>query len=482
MRRLLAGLCAAALSATFLPASGVQRPGPTPAAADADGHRQRAYEAARSHPIEDLYYPAKGDFRLDALHYGLDLRWAPEPRLLQGTATIAYRVMKSTPRIGLDLGHPLHISSVRLDGRRVHARHRHDHLSIATGRLPRLSRHTLRITYAGTPHPTAAPTTRADIPALGWTTTRSGAVWTMQEPFGAFTWYPVSDQPSDKAFYDATIDVPARWVGVLNGEMTSRVQRHGRTLTSWHLASPAASYLMTIAIGDYVRHRDRGPHGLPITYWVPAAHRHRFLPTLRATPAMVRWLEHTLGRFPFDRIGAVVVPSASAMETQTLVTMGSGIFGQPWTRGDLLHELSHQWYGDTVTPDNWKDLWLNESFAMYVQTMWGTSHGSPGWPYWVRYWSANDELWRNEDGPPGAYHRTEFGQGCVYYCGALMLRHLRHRVGAGDFAHILRAWPQQHDHANADRTGYIHWLNHQTGRHLGHFIRTWLTSRRSLVH
>ncbi len=437
-----------------------------------------SYDGARSHPREDPYYPAKGDPLFDALHYGLKLRWAPAARRLTGVATIQFRPTHDTRSLRLDLGSPLTVGSVKLDGHRISATHPHNHLNLDTGPLARHTRHTLRIAYAGTPRPAEAPTTRADLLTVGWTTTRSGAVWTMQEPFGAFTWYPVNDHPSDKAFYDARLNVPAKWVGVFNGDLISRATRSGRTVTHWHLASPAASYLITIAIGNYVHRSDTGPHGLPITYWVPA-HRTSMVLPLRALPSMLSWLQTKLGRYPFDRIGAVVVPSTSAMETQTLLTMGSGAYRRTDFREVILHELVHQWYGDTLTPNNWKDLWLNESFAMYVQVWWGTRHGGASWPEWVDYWKANDQRWRNQDGPPGAYDRREFGDICVYYCGALLLRELRAKVGPVKFDASVRRWVQRGHNTNADRTTYIQWLDNFTGRSLGPWIRHWLTAETS---
>jgi len=206
-----------------------------------------------------------------------------------------------------------------------------------------------------------------------------------------------------------------------------------------------------------------------------------YLRLLRQTPAMVRWLESKLGRFPFDRIGTIVVPSDSAMETQTLITLGTGVYRRLDYREVLLHELAHQWYGDTVTPNNWKDLWLNESFASYVDTRWSASHGGASMRAWVRYWRDGDQRWRQEDGPPGAYHRREFGSICVYYCGALMLHELRDKIGAQTFDRSLRAWVQQHRNTTVDRSTYIHWLNRFTDRKLGRWINRWLTSRRSLV-
>jgi aminopeptidase N len=259
----------------------------------------------------------------------------------------------------------------------------------------------------------------------------------------------------------------------------SRRSTPTRTVTRWHLGSPAASYLTTIAIGDYVRHRDRGPHRLPISYWVPRGSSAALLAELRRTPAMIRWLESKLGRYPFGRLGAVVVPSDSAMETQTLVTMGGKLltqYGKRLFRADLLHEYAHQWYGDTVTPDNWTDLWLNESFAMYTQIRWEVAHGWQTMDDWRQQLAAIDGDLRTSDGPPGAYHRLQFGEACVYYCGALMLDRLRTRLGPTVFNQVWRGWPQQHRFGSADRADYIDWVSARTGTDLGPFLTTWLTS------
>ena len=81
-------------------------------------------------------------------------------------------------------------------------------------------RYELGLDYVGTPEPAPAPTTRSDFSTTGFTVTRKGEVWTMQEPYGAYTWYPVNDQPSDKALYDITVHAPAEWTGISNGELT----------------------------------------------------------------------------------------------------------------------------------------------------------------------------------------------------------------------------------------------------------------------
>ncbi|HEU0288778.1 MAG TPA: M1 family aminopeptidase, partial [Nocardioidaceae bacterium] len=188
--------------------------------------------------------------------------------------------------------------------------------------------------------------------------------------------------------------------------------------------------------------------------------------------------EDTLGPYPFDRIGAVVVPSNSAMETQTLVTMGSGVFraDEATLRGAILHEYAHQWYGDVVTPDNWPDLWLNEGFAMYIQLLWSDSVGLMDYDSTIANWASLDGRMRSQYGPPGAYYQDEFASSNVYLSGAVMLDRIRQQIGDDAFFDALRTWPTVHEYGNANRDDYISWLSDRTGTDLGPLINEWLTS------
>ena len=209
-----------------------------------------ALDVAESTPVEDRVYPRAGDPGVDALHYDLDLTWHPGTRTLSGVETLVFRATGDAERFQLDLGAPLEVSAVRLDGEEVAYDHAGKNL-VVRAPVTEDRRYTLVVEYAGTPKPVAAPTTRTDFSTLGWTITRDDETWTMQEPFGAYSWYAVNDQPSDKALYDFTITAPAPMLGVANGTLESRRTEDGTTVTRWHLDEPAASYLVTVAIGDF---------------------------------------------------------------------------------------------------------------------------------------------------------------------------------------------------------------------------------------
>jgi aminopeptidase N len=334
------------------------------------------------------------------------------------------------------------------------------------------------IRYAGMPQSYRPPKKLIDLSDAGWNVQPNGEVWTLQEPFGAYTWFPVNDQPSDKAFYDIVWHTKSAWTGVSNGQLIRDRVSGGHRTTHWQLDSPAASYLVTAAIGPYREYRQTGPHGLPITYWVRDADR-RDLTVLRQTPAMLRWLEARLGRYPFDTVGDVVVPTHSAVETQTMVTIGSPILSGDAGPTDLLHEYVHSWYGDEVTPTTWKDLWLNESFAYYVQLTWEASHGVTTTAAWRAMLNHDDQMLRTEDGPPGEPHPAEFAALNVYECGARMLDRLHSMLGDVLFAGVLRSWPGRHRFGNVDRGEWISYLDHMTGRNLSGFVTRWLDSAKS---
>ncbi|MGZ4579716.1 MAG: M1 family metallopeptidase [Nocardioidaceae bacterium] len=464
LRKSATALAVAVVTALAVPASAATGP----------------YDAGASDPVQDSYYPAHGSAGIDVLHYGLDLSWQPAKKLLTGTATLTIRPTADAKSFQLDLGAPLRVTRLTVDGTPARRTRDGNHLVVAR-KVVADTDITVQIGYQGTPKPATAPTDRSDFHGLGWHFTKAGAAWAMQEPFGAFTWYPVNDTPSDKALYDVRIHAPKGMVGVSNGTMTSRTTtKIGRTVTTFTNTDPMASYLVTIAIGDYQRHQQTGPHGLPLTYWVPRAHP-EYLKPLLSTPAALKWLEGRLGAYPFTSAGVVVIPTSSAMETQTMVTLGGRYYGYGGrsVRETVAHELAHAWYGDTVTPTDWRDLWMNEGFAMYVQARYSAHMGWRSWDDWRREFTQNDQYWRDIYGPPGHYRKQRFGDINVYYCTARMLIRLRSMLGASTFDALLKEWPAEMKNRNKTRGGYVGWVDEKTGKDLTGFFSTWLNSATS---
>lgn len=454
---------------------GVATTGTAQAAGDASAPAttsvSAAYASAVSTPRVDSYYPAHGNGVVDALHYDLDLTWQRGTRSLTGTEQLVLRAARDADAIPLDLADALAVTAATVDGEAVTATQDDDHVTLPVP-VTSDSVHTVTLTYAGVPRPVRAPGTRSDSATVGFTSRSDGRAFTMQEPYGAFTWYAVNDQPADKALYDFTLHVAAPFVGIANGELAGRRTAGGVTTTHWHLATPAAAYLTTVAFGKYKRTSLGKVDGTPVSYWTPTS-RPKLATRLRFMAADLRWLEKRLGRYPFDSLSLVVVPSDSAMETQTMITEGSTSYALE--EENVVHEMSHQWYGDQVTPNDWRDVWMNEGMAMYVEYLWMDHRDGLRPGTWVSYETRRqDNRLRREYGPPGAYDAGDFASSNVYLPPARMWWRLSRELGARTFARLLRRWPASHAHSSQSREVLEDWWSARSGRDLHPFFQRWL--------
>jgi aminopeptidase N len=437
------------------------------------------YSAGRSDPIADPIYPSHGNPMIDVLHYGLDLTWAPQAMTLSGRATLNIRPVLSAGQVTLDFI-SYTVDSVLVDGVAVSATVADEKLTVRTAVVADRP-FTLVVRYHGTPSQTPMPSKRKDRHPLGLTVDGDGGLWTMQEPYGAFTWYPANDQPSDEALYDIVVTVPPSWSAVASG---SPAGRDGNTFR-YHSSDPVASYLVTLAVGQYTTETAQGPHGLPLTYWIRPAHDVAVLDHLRKSPQYLQWLEDHFGPYPFPTAGAVVVDSLSAMETQQMVTMGAGLirgtFGGLVFDLDLLHEYAHEWFGDAVTPKTWADMWLNEGWATYAQYLYERETGL-GEPFGGDFLYQDDGSARQRYGPPGSPRPSEFGAPNVYVCVAAMLHQIHKALGDAAFFALARDWVQDNRNTQQDRTSFIAFVNAHTGRDFTRLINDWLDSPTTPAH
>jgi len=159
--------------------------------------------------------------------------------------------------------------------------------------------------------------------------------------------------------------------------------------------------------------------------------------------------------------------------------MGAPILRLPDPDALLLHEYVHQWYGDEVTPSGFKDLWLNETFAYYLQLTWETSHGETTTGQWEAMVDREDQRLRTKYGPPADPSPKTFAALNVYACGARMLARLKSMLGATTLARLIRDWPGRHRFGNTDRPEWVRYLDQVSGKNLTSLANRWLLSTTS---
>ncbi|MEV6525129.1 M1 family metallopeptidase [Longispora sp. NPDC051575] len=475
MRR--TSLVAASLAALTL-AGCTSDPKPAPVAAAAASKAPAvdyaAWNAGRSAPVADPVYPERGNPQLDVLHYGLDLAWDPTTRTLTGTATLRIRPLADLAEIRLDF------ANYTLDASTVDGQPRAGSVAKEKFAIPAtLTKDkpvTLVVKYHGTPATVKMPSHRGDAEGLGLTITADNELWTMQEPYGAFTWYPVNDQPSDRALYDFAVTAPEGWSAIASGTPD---KQEGNTFR-YTSRDPVASYLTTLAVGKFQKETATGPHGLPLTYWYKADTDPVILSYLRKSPQYVEWLEKRFGPYPFPSGGIVLVASESGMETQQMITMGIPKVADKSRLpnvmdGDLLHEYAHQWFGDAVTTSTWNDLWLNEGWAMYAQLLWEDERDHVTDAQLETWLRKRDADLRAKVGPPGHPKADSFAESNVYLCPAAMLHEIHQAVGDEKFYAMARDWIAQNK-GSQDRASFVAFVNRHTGQDFTALIDAWLDS------
>ncbi|QDY77508.1 M1 family metallopeptidase [Streptomyces qinzhouensis] len=418
--------------------------------------------------LGDPLFPRLGNGGYDVRHYALTLDYAPSSGRLSGTAEILARAGQELSAFNLDL-HGLDVGEVTVDGERAAAvRRTGDELTIRPRdgiRRGALFRTAVR--YSGTPR----TVTDADGSEEGWLRNRGGAL-ALGEPAGSAAWFPGNHHPSDKATYELAITVPRGLKAVSNGELARETATaRGATTFVWRSAEPMASYLATVAIGPYELIRTRTADGLPV---VSAADPAVAKPTRRVTDRIPEFLDWAAGRFgpyPFSSAGAVAVRDGDAgyaLETQSRPVVPAGMYDVP----TLVHELAHQWYGNSVSPATWQDMWLNEGFATYAEWLWAEDREKVPARRAFEEAFADDANWAFPPADPPDPARISDAP--VYGRGAMVLHKVRQAAGDRAFFALLRGWPEKHRHGNASTADFTAYAERTAGQDLSAVWDVWL--------
>lgn len=440
----------------------------------------RAQEATPGpNGLGDSFYPGLGNGGYDAQHYTLVLAWDDATNTLAGTATLEALTTQALTTFNLDfLG--FEIEAITLNGQEANWRRVGRELTVKpTTPLAADEAFTVAVTYSGVPGEGVI----SDGPsfAQGWMRHPNG-VFVASEPAGASRWFPANDHPLDKATYTFVITVPERYIVAANGLLQSTTANDDGTQTFvWEAGDPMASYLATVNIGDFVVQESEGPDGLPIRNYFPTRLAEQMIQAFATVPDMISFFSEIFGPYPFEAYGAVVADAnlSFALETQTISLFGRGVaVGRTGAETVIAHELAHQWFGNSVSLAQWKDIWLNEGFATYASMLWvehrqgrRAMEGELNAYYDL---ISDPTFTAGEFSPPGSPSADALFNGGVYLRGAWTLHALRLEVGDEAFFDILQTYYSAYQNGNATTEDFIAVAEDVSGQDLGDFFDGWL--------
>jgi aminopeptidase N len=429
--------------------------------------------------IGDPYYPLLGNGGYDAIHYTIDLDLdVAAGTIVEATTTIGALATQDLSTFNLDFRGP-QIDAVTVDGTPAEWERDDGELTITPAQpLPAGEPFQTEVRYHGTPQ-----VDENDRFERGWWTT-DHSIFAVGEPAGSDVWYPVNGHPRDKATYTLVVSVPEPYQVVANGLLDSVARSTGAagnpsTATfTWDNQEPTASYLVMFHAAELDVTFDQGLDGITLIEAFPPDLSHKETRLFDRVPEIIDVFTELFGPYPFSSLGNTVFADTSfnaALETQTMI----GYDRSAISERTIAHEIAHQWFGDSVSPARWQDVWLNEGFARYAEILWAeAAHGPDAAAAALqRQIGGFATVSRTTDGAgvligdPGADHLfTEV----VYAGGALVLDDLRERLGDEMFFQLLQEWAARYRYSTATTEDFIALAEEVSGEDLDAFFTDWL--------
>jgi aminopeptidase N len=427
--------------------------------------------------IGDPYYPQLGNGGYDVQTYTIVLDVNPESNTVTAKTTVEAKATENLSSLNLDF-QGLTVDSVTVNGSKATFARKDTEMTITPSKPLSLgSSFTVEVSYHGTPVPVRSQAIPVDV---GWFHAEDGTINVLTEPDGASTWFPNNDHPRDKALYHLDIKVPNPWIVAATGILTKTISEGNSTRYLVDLDEPTASYLVSINIGKYDLVEAQGPNGIHIRNYFPLDYPQNLRENYGKLPEMIEFLANLYGPYPFKEYGVVIGSSqteicsqGNADETQTLSIHCPQAFMA--SEVVIVHELAHQWFGDSVSLENWKDVWLKEGFATYAEWLWQSKNN----PTDIQK-IAEDQLGHDGIGgtiaPIAEPQKFDLYTAASYTGGALALEALRLKVGDDSFFKILKTYAEQYRYSNAGTEEFMTLSEKVSGQNLQSFFQAWLYS------
>nr|MEE4267896.1 M1 family metallopeptidase [Candidatus Krumholzibacteria bacterium] len=434
------------------------------------------------------YPPPPADERgFDVLSYDLDIHLDPSSLFIRGQVDMGWApTAPGLTTVQLDLVEELTCTAVRDGDQDLVFSREGDAILVhlATPPVPGVP-DTLTTFWEGRPprhgqlqvgllfrqHNAGTPTDPADdVPIIA----------NISEPWSAHAWWPCKDHPADKALVSLAVTVPDTLSAVSNGRLLEVTHpAPGWRRFAWREEYPLPTYLVSVAASNYSTWTEMCGD-VPLEYHVFPSDRAHAEIDFAPTCAMLEFLADRFGPYPFagEKYAQVEIKWVGAMEHATATSVS-----QMFLTGDrqhellVVHELAHHWFGNSLSPAQWSDIWLNEGFARYSEALWVEQTQGP-----AAYRKFMASIGR--EGHPDLFQ--EMGllgdpdpilpNILIYDKGAWLLHSLRLLLGDQAFDALLYSYVTDPAlvHSNVGTRDFIARAEDQAGRSLDGFFTPWL--------
>lgn len=420
----------------------------------------------------DPFFPTFGNAGIDVQHYDLALTVDPVPTHIVGKATLLVKATTNLISFSLDL-HALKVNSVTVNLKTASFSQSGDKLTITpTASIKSGSAFLVAIGYAGNPDAIADPTAAAESGlVLGWLT-HGKAAYVVSEPVGASTFFPVNDDLKDKATYTFRVTVPEPYVAATNGRLLATKDLGAKRRYTFEMLQPMASWLATVQVNQFKVVEAKTKGGVKVRTYATADTTSEAIAGFQAAKDMIPFLETRFGPYPFETYAAVAIADPTleyALETQTI-----SVFPKDWYSSDVVaHELAHQWFGDSVSVKQWKDLWLAEGFATYVEVLWPNRANRAAFDKTML--AIYNSVKINAVGPAVVDKPEDLFSDRTYNRGVMVLYALEKKIGQPMLYKVMRTWASNNRYRKVTTADFVNTVVSVTkDRSLRAFVNHWI--------
>jgi aminopeptidase N len=419
------------------------------------------------------------DNNIDVTYYKLNLGLSYSPRNLKGEVTIyAKSKVANLSQVIIDLQNTLITDSIKIGNKSLLFSHQDGQIKIKLDKNYADNQTiSLVIYYHGT---TSYSGLGSFVFGTHGTNSSDLAIWSLSEPFGASDWFPCKNAVDDKAdSSDVWVTADKYFVSVSNGILEKTIDNQDGTRTyQWKNRYPIAQYLISIAMSNYTEYKGSfnydGKNTMPITHYIyPESFNTTTKNALDKTAFMLDLFSKKFGLYPFikEKYGHAQFGWGGGMEHQTCTSISS--FGETL----IAHELTHQWFGDKITCQNWESIWLNEGFASYGECVYTEAvGGKSAYDAYIKTFMTSAKTAKGTIYVQDVNNINEiFSSPRTYRKGASVLHMLRGVVGEDKFFKILQAYmASKKAYSNAITEDFQAIAEQVYGQKLDYFFKQWI--------
>lgn len=427
-------------------------------------------------------YPVS-DF-VDVRHYRFSLTLSDQSDQIDGTANITVHLMRSDiDELRLDLanvqeGRGMIVHAVSHNDKQLRFKHENNKLAVElpkTGDSPATI--DIQVDYSGAP--------RTGL-IIGDNKHGDRTFFSDNWPDKARQWLPTVDHISDKATSEFLVIAPGHYQVISNGLLQeSSTLSDGRRFTHWKQSVPTSPWLYVLGVARFaVQHVDEFD-GKSIQTWVYYQDRDAgFYDFAVPSRQALEYFSNYVGPFVYEKLANIQSNSVGGgMEAASAILYGDdSVTGQrtPRWRYVIVHEIAHQWFGNSVTEANWDDVWLSEGFATYFSHLF-YEHADGRDAFVSALRQARDRIFEfHADNPlyrivhDNISDMSEVTTRQTYDKGAWILHMLRSKMGDEAWWEGIRAYYREYMNSNATTNDFRRHMEKACKCSLVSFFDQWL--------